>query len=194
MNEFTLLIKDNVLDKEQLVLKRSSFLNIDPVQSQYIAKLFANKELNFNKLSLKEISDTASIPVNAAEALTKDLIKTGLVGIKKEEENFFFDYNVLISKIIESYIAPTNDSTEEEKYNWTVKTINFELTDSNKSDLRLIIKENGWDNLKIAITKIMAIDGQTWHQLMSMYEALGVKETTDSQELKAILDQNWLEN
>ncbi len=194
MNEFSLLIKDNVLDKEQLVLKRSTFVNIDKVQVPFLAKLFTKKELNFNKLTLKEIADNIAIPTDAAEALTKELVGKGLVGIKSKDGEFKFNFNTLINKLIESYVAPEHSSTPEEKLNWAVKTINFELTEANLDDLKLIIKENGWENLKIAITKLISIEGQTWHQLISMYESLGVKETTDTNELKLILDKNWLEN
>lgn len=194
MNEFALLIKDNVLDKEQLVLKRSEFLNIGKVQILFLSKLFTKKDLNFSRLTLKEVADNMSISNQAAESLTKELVVKGLVKIKSKDGEFKFNFNTLINKLIESYIAPNNSSNQDEKLNWAIKTISFKLTTSNIEDLKLIIKENGWENLKIAITKLISMEGQTWHQLISMYESLGVKESTDINELKLILNKNWLEN
>lgn len=194
MNEFALLIKDDVLDKEQLVLKRYQFLGIDRIQAQFISKLFLNKELEFNCLSIKDIADTINIPADATEAMTKELVSKGIVGLKTIEGEFKFDYNTLINKLIESYIAPLNNSETESILNWIKLTLDFELTESNISDLRLIINEKGYDNLKVAINKLITMSDQTWHQLMSMYEAIGIKEKTDTQDLRHVLKQNWLED
>lgn len=194
MNEFNQLIKDDVLDKEQLILKRHRFLDIDPIKAQYIAKLFKDKELDTSSLTLKEIANSTSIPVESAEALTKELVAKGLVSIKNEGNEYRFNYDTLVNKIIKSYIAPEHERPTSEKLNWVVKTLTVELTDANINDLELIINEDGWENLKIAINKIVTLEDQTWHQLISMYEALGAKEKTESNEIKNILDKNWLEN
>ncbi len=195
MNEFNRLIKDNVIDKGKLIIKRSSFLDVDKVQAQFISKLFSNENIDFSNLTIKDIAKTISISDESAEIMTKDLISKGLIGIVKSNSlEYRFNYDLFIDKLIESYIAPNSNSSVEKKVDWTTKTLDINFSNSNINDLRKIIEANGWENLKLVIQKLLVIDNPTWHQLISMYESLGVKDNSKETELKKILDKNWLED
>lgn len=194
MDEFNRLIKDNVIDKEKLIIKRSSFLDVDKVQAQFISKLFSNENIDFSNLTIKDIAKVISISYESAEIMTKDLISKGLVGIKNDNSEYRFDYNLFINKLIESYVAPNSNSSIEKRVDWTIKTLKINFSDSNINDLKKIIKANGWENLKLVIQKLTMIDNPTWHQLISMYESLGIKDNSKETELKNILDKNWLED
>lgn len=193
MNEFYKLIKDDVLDKEKLVKKRYHFLNIDKIKADYISKIYSFKNVDLSCLSLKKIGELLSMPIEPVESLTKELIEKNLISIKNIENEFVFDFNLLINKLIGSYIAPNENKAIEEKMNWVINSLEFELTDTNKKDLRLIIEEKGWNDLMLVINKLITLDNQSWHQLISMYEAIGIKEKKKSDEVKDILTKNWLE-
>lgn len=194
MIEFIRMIQDDIVDKEQLVLKRFRFLNIDKIQAQYIAKLFSNKELKYYDLSLEDICNELSIPKQAGETLVKGLVKDGIILIQSKDGNITFNFEPLINKLIESYITPNDSETTDVKLDWAVKTLKFELTPKNIEELKLFIDENGWTNLSIVINKISTIENPSYSQLISMYETIGARETTDSQQLKELMDLNWLEN
>lgn len=194
MTEFIRMIQDDILDKEQLVLKRHHFLEIDKIQAQYIAKLFSNKELKYSCLNLDDIANELAIPKPAVETLVKGLVNNGNISVENIDGKLTFNFDKLINRLIESYITPKNSESTEFKLNWAIKTLKFELTEKNIEELNMIIEESGWNNLAVVINKISTIKEPSYSQLISMYETLGAKENTDSQQLKDIMDLNWLEN
>lgn len=186
------LLKDNLINKDELIIKRYSYLNLDKSQAKFVSKIFKNKKLDYSQLTIEEISLSLSVDYETAETIVLTLVTNGYIKLINLEEEIKFNFEPLIYKLIKTYSSPKSKDNIDEKINWIKRKVSFELTNNNIQELIKISNEN-WDSVLLITNKISESKEQNWPLFISLYNTYINKNIEKSNQIKSILDTNWLE-
>ena len=193
MTQIEQLVYDGVINKEQLVLKRHQYLNLDLQQAQFVSKLFRNSSLNFSNLTLQEISKEFGTDEKTAQVILQTLLSESCIQLVNIEGVVFFNLNFLIDKLVDSYFVPEDKASHKMKINWVKNSLSFKLTDDNLTELNQLVDSGNWSKVSIVVTKLVNDKKSNWPLFMAIFSAISNKQAKNSAKLKSVLDQNWLE-
>ena len=194
MSDIKKIIKDEIINKEKLVLKRYMFLNIDENQAMFISKVFRNENLRTDELSIEELSKIFGTTNETSEKIIKSLIVDGWIKVFYIEKNMKFDFSSIIKTLVESYVFPNKDTSIDKKIIWIKNTLNININKSNENKLKELIRNGEWNKIIIVSKKISNLNDQSWPLFESLYNSITLKESNEKNEIKELMDINWLEN
>lgn len=185
------LIKDNIIDKEKLVLVRSNFLGLEDVQVKFIAKIFAKKRDSYS-FNIKEISKIFKTNEDTSMKILQNLVVQGYVSFSIKNDKQIFDFLCLIKKLLETYLPPEKNSSFEQKEFWIQKNIEFILTDKNIEVLKDILEQNEWSDVVKIIMSFKEVKINNWSIFKNIFILEKEKIIKRNIKIKKTLDKNWL--
>lgn len=187
------LLRDDLLNKEQLILKRYKFLGLDEIQARFLSKIYADKNIDPTSLTMDDISKVFGVDKTTAETIMQELVSTICVSVKSDDNGMSFDFEILINRLVKTYFSPHESEDVETKLFWSINKIGFELTQENINDLKKMINSEDWNKLSTVIERTSENDDGNWPLFISLWNSLTVKDSQKNDHLKNVLDRNWLE-
>lgn len=188
-------IEDNIIDKEKLVFKRYKFLNIGKDQAQFISLIFKSKGLDYKNLSVDQISSILNLDIETVNKILSNLVTNSIVKVNQSPEGeTTFDFDYLVVKLMNTYLPPKEDSSMDLKLSWIINSLDLELNDENKNQLKNYINDRKWSSVCDVVNKLADIEDTITWPLLS--ESLDVHDSTSktNKDIKKVLDNNWLED
>ncbi len=194
MDNYIDLLKDNIINKSELVNKRHKYLGLDAAQAAFIAKIFVSNKESYDKLSLEEVSKLMEVDIETARIITKELVISGYLLVSIINGKEIFDFNSIINKLIMSYSSPTEESPIEDKIDWVSKKVSFELTNDNIDQLKDVIEKLDWNVFATVIAKFIDQNDQSFPLLDAMLNSISNNGNTINKKIRSTLQINWLED
>lgn len=192
MNQLKDLLKDNIINKSELVIKRHEYLGLDVAQATFLAKIFVNNNESYEKININEIAKLMDVNVDTAKEIVSLLITKGLVKFTIENEDLILNFDTFIIKLLSSYSKPENDSAIDQKLKWIDTKVDFIINDNLRVQLLKIIENNNWDAISKVVDKFAEQNEQNFPLLVSLIQsALDTREEKEN-EIKSVLNTNWL--
>ncbi len=193
MNNFIDLLKDNIINKSDLVIKRHEYLGLDATQAAFLAKIFVNNEQSYNNLRIEDIAELMDVNIDTANVIIEKLITDGYLLLSNCEDGngHLFNFDTIIEKLMMSYSSPLASDSIERKLDWINEKVSFELTNENKDELIKILNNIDWNVAATAIAKFIDQDKQTFPLLVSFFQTISISDT-GNERVKSILKHNWL--
>ncbi len=193
MDNFIDLLKDNIVIKSDLVIKRHKYLGLDATQASFLAKIFVSNEASYSNLNAQQVAELMDVDIDTAKLIIERLIVDGFIAISNNgatnEPTFNFD--LIIEKLMMSYSSPLEEDSIEKKIEWVNNKISFELTDENKIEIEKLINNTEWNSFATAVVKFIDQNEQTFPLLVSLIKTVSTNKNSNSS-IKAILEHNWL--
>ncbi len=193
MNNLNDLLSDNIINKSELVIKRHEYLGLDATQAAFLAKIFINNKECYREVDIETVSNLMNVDVATAQTILEPLLTKGLLGFNNKEGKSYFDFQKLIEKLLASYSAPSFSDSKEQKVKWIGKKLDFILTDDNVIHLNEIVEKTEWDILVKVIEKMANQKNQTFPLFVSLVETISNNIDAKREQIKSVLDVNWLE-
>ncbi len=190
MSTLNILLKDNIINKSELINKRHKYLGIDSAKAAFLTKIFITNNEDFTKLSLERISELTELESETANHLIKSLIVDGLVTMENSDGNTEFNFEVVIIKLLSTYLPPTNNSPIETKMAWIEKETTL---DSKNDQLVSLIKTTEWEKVISVVEVFVNQNEKTIPLFVSMLESTVTSTKKQDENIKSILEINWLE-
>ncbi len=193
INTFKDLLSDNIINKSELILKRHEYLGLDAAQATFLSKIFVNNREDYSKVQIKEIASLMSVDIDTAQSIMGSLVTNGMLGIKSENGETFFDLEKLIIKLAETYSMPSEACKKETKVKWITSRLGFDLTKDNISELEDAIDNYGWETILNVIEKFDDQSNKNFPLLISLISVAANSKAKKESQIKSVMDVNWLE-
>ncbi|BDU67477.1 MAG: hypothetical protein TYPL_1300 [Candidatus Tyloplasma litorale] len=188
------LLKDNLINKSELILKKYKNLNIVYAEAKFLSKMFVDKNQNFSNLTIEKICELLDVSNKTAEKIVHCLLKKNFIKYRQINNTSYFDFEFLIEKLLNSYLPPEENSKISQKITWIDSELDIELTKENKMELQKIISNNdNWKQIVKIINKISEIKDKDWSMVSAAISSFNSNFEFNSDKYKEILDSNWLE-
>lgn len=186
------LINEGLINKSKLILKRGEYLNIEKNQILFLSKIFENDNFDFFNLKLDDISKNLVLEKKEIFKYLKKLITEGLIEFKQDGDKFYFNFNFLINKLIETYLPPNDSASFEMKYFWMKNNVDLKFANKHEKELKEIINNNNWNHLLIVFEEIIDMENVNWPLFISLIDSKTIKNSTKKDDYNKILKINWL--
>ncbi len=187
------LLNDNIINRSELVTKRHEYLGLDATQAAFLAKIFINNKECYKDIEINEASELMGVDIDTSKAILESLITKGLLMVGTNENNEpTFDFDFLINKLLHCYKTPISNSNIDKKMEWIESKVDFEINEQMKDEFTKVICGMEWDILVEIIKKSTEQSEQTFPVLMSMINSAPVNKEAKDQQVKQILEVNWL--
>ncbi len=187
------LLRDNLINRSELVNKKHEYLGLDATQAAFVAKIFVNNNECYSKIDINEASELMGVDIETANAILQPLITKGLLLISENENKVpEFNFDFLVSKILDCYDTPIQSSNIDSKINWIKTKVNFEVNEQMEEEFKKVISGMDWDILVELIKKSTTHSEQTFPLLMSLINSSPINKEAKDNKVKEILEVNWL--
>ncbi len=187
------LLKDNIIDRSTLVIKRHEYLGLDATQAAFVAKIFINNNECYKDIDINEVSELMGVDTETSKAILESLITKGLLLVSENENNTpIFNFDFLITKLLNCYETPIASSTIEKKLTWIETQVEFEVNEQMKEEFKKVISGMEWEILVELIKKSTQHSEQTFPLLMSLINSSPINKESKDNKVKEILEVNWL--
>lgn len=192
MSNFRDLLLDNIISKSELVIKRHEYLGLETAQAAFLAKIFVNNRESYSEVKLSKVADLMNVDIEVAKLIIEPLIIDGLLPMKTVDEIIYLNFDLFITRLLESYEEPKESDSIDEKLKWIDWKVNLILTDNNKEQLREVIKNTKWDVITKVINKLSEQDGYSFPLLISFIDSAKSDFDIQKEKVSEILNVNWL--
>ncbi len=190
MTTLNILLKDNIINKSELINKRHEYLGLDSAKAAILTKIFVAKNENLKVLTLERISELTELEIEAVKLLVKSLIVEGLVTMENIDGASSFNFEVIIDKLLATYLPPKDNSPIETKIAW----IERETTLDGKNETLLsLIKSTDWKKVISVVEVFKNQKEKTIPLFISLIESTIESSKKQDENIKSILEINWLE-
>ncbi len=184
------LLKDNLINKSELINKRHKYLGLDAVQAAFLAKIFINNNEENNKLNLESVSQKMSLDDESTKKVLAPLITCGLLSVESIDGNEFFNFENLIKRLLETYLPPKNSSTLSEKLEWIKDETHIDIENI---EIKNIVNNIDWSTIVEVVKALSEKNEVSVPLFVSMINSIVKDNTKQNETIKSILDINWLE-
>ncbi len=108
------LLEDKIINLSELVIKRSEYLGLEPGQSEFLAKIFNINKARYDMLTELELAQGMGVNTETVKAIIKPLLSKGLVLVDQGEGQLTFNLEVLVSKLLDTYLDEHKGETSIE--------------------------------------------------------------------------------
>lgn len=196
MNNIKQLLKDDILNLENLLLKKGILLNLKSDEIVFILNVIPI--LKNNKTTEKKIYKKLIIKKTELENYLTNLLKNKYIktSFKKLEDNVIFDFSPLWERLFKYYDIPDENASFEEKCRWFLDVLSFENDSIIIETFKKWTEERDFKHIVELVNKIQLseLKNISWNSFISIHDKLFEKKTKNNKNiLKEIINLNWLE-
>lgn len=191
------LLKDNIINREKLLLSKSTFIDLDSEEVLFLLKIIPF--LEDDSITFEKIINNTPISKSIIDNVLSNLLSKRYVKsfFKKEEKQVIFNFTLLWEKLLDFYNIPNENSSFDDKVDWFINILNFKKEQMIVDKLQDWINQKDWKHLVSLINKIKAseLDKISWNSFVNIHDQIFEKNSNFTEEsLKEIISFNWLEN
>ena len=190
--EFKDLLKNNLIDREIIILQNQKVINLSDKELIFIIKVlkFCNEDI-FN---FSDISKKSGTTKKETDVIIASLIKKNIISVRKgKDKELFFTMKPLWKKILLLFESPDASSPVEIKMKWIIETMEFEKNSLITNTLLEYINVSEWSKILNIVSLIQKnnLNNVSWSLFAKMLD--DTKDEENSLKIKKILRENWLE-